>query len=135
LPIACGIMSAPPVAAQSAAAAKPKFEVASVKPCKAKPDRMRGGGDASPGRLRTGCDLLVDENNLGLIQRAYIRFAGGHTNPLGILAINGGPRWIHSQLSEIDARAEGHSTREMMQGPMLQALLEDRFKLKINRET
>src|SRR5438477_6271849 len=89
LPIACGIMSAPPVAAQSAAAARPKFEVASVKPCKAKPDRMRGGGDASPGRLRTGCDLLVDENNLGLIQRAYVRFAGRHTNPLGILAING----------------------------------------------
>ena len=36
---------------------------------------------------------------------------------------------------EINAGAEGHPNVEMMQGPMLQALLEDRFKLKIHRET
>jgi uncharacterized protein (TIGR03435 family) len=35
----------------------------------------------------------------------------------------------------IDAKASGHPGREMMQGPMLQSLLEDRFKLKIHRET
>jgi len=34
----------------------------------------------------------------------------------------------------IDAKPEGTQTAAMMLGPMLQALLEDRFKLKIHRE-
>lgn len=135
VPIAIGMMNAPFVEAQAAPAGTPKFEVASIRPCKTGSGQMRGAGESSPGRLSTGCDLLVDENNLGLIQRAYIRFAGGHTNPLGVLAIKGGPDWIRSQMFRIDARAEGHPSREMMQGPMLQALLEDRFKLQIHRET
>jgi uncharacterized protein (TIGR03435 family) len=46
----------------------------------------------------------------------------------------GGPDWIRSALYEIDARADGNPNEEMMQGPMLQALLEDRFQLKIRRE-
>jgi bla regulator protein BlaR1 len=75
-PILVGILNAPAIRAQSSATATPKFEVASIKPCKAQPGRMRGGGDSSPGRLSTGCDLLVDDNNLGLIQRAYVRFSG-----------------------------------------------------------
>lgn len=118
------------VRAQSPA---PKFEVASVKSCK--DGRNRGGGDSSPGRLSTGCDLLADENNVGLIQRAYVRFAGGHPNPMGVLAIKGGPAWIRSEMYRIDARADGRPSMEMMQGPMLQGVLEDRFKLKIHRET
>ena len=118
------------VRAQSPA---PKFEVASVKSCK--DGSNRGGGDSSPGRLSTGCDLLVDENNVGLIQRAYVRFAGGHPNPMGVLAIKGGPAWIRSEMYRIDARAEGRPSMEMMQGPMLQAVLEDRFRLRIHRET
>jgi uncharacterized protein (TIGR03435 family) len=133
-PILVGILNAPAIQAQFSATATPKFEVASIKPCNVEPGRKRGGGDASPGRLTTGCDLLVDDNNLGLIQRAYVRFSGGHTNSLGVLAIKGGPKWIHSEMYRIDAKADGRSTKEMMQGPMLQALLEDRFKLKIHRE-
>lgn len=35
----------------------------------------------------------------------------------------------------INAKAEDTSTQEMMRGPMMQALLEDRFKLKLRRET
>jgi bla regulator protein blaR1 len=135
LPVVVGMMNATRSQAQSATAAKPKFEVASIRPCKDEHGRKKGGGDSSPGRLRTGCDLLLDENNLGLIQRAYVRFAGGHTNPFGILAIKGGPAWIRSEMYEINARAEGQPNNEMMQGPMLQALLEDRFKLKLHRET
>ena len=134
--ILVGVLNPPIIRAQSSLPATPKFEVASIKPCKPQPGRMRGGGDdSSPGRLSTGCDLLVDDNNLGLIQRAYVRFSGGHTNPLGVLPIKGGPKWIHSDMYRIDAKATGRPGREMMQGPMLQALLEDRFKLKIHRET
>jgi uncharacterized protein (TIGR03435 family) len=133
LPVAIGMLNAPPIQAQSASA--PKFDVAAIRPCENMPGRMRGGGDSSPGRLSTGCDLLADENNMGLIQRAYVRFAGGHTNRFGIIPVKGGPPWLHSQMYRIDANAEGHPSLEMMQGPMLQALLEDRFKLKIHRET
>ncbi len=135
-PAIVGIMNAPYSRAQSATAPTPKFEVTSVKRCKDnEPGRKQGGGDSSPGRLSIGCFILVGDNNLGLIQRAYVRNAGGHTNPLGVLAIKGGPDWIHSEMYEINARAEGHPSIQMMEGPMLQALLEDRFKLKIHRET
>jgi uncharacterized protein (TIGR03435 family) len=52
-----------------------------------------------------------------------------------VVPIKGGPDWIHSEVYEITAKAEGLLGVEMMQGPMLQALLEDRFQLKIHRET
>ena len=131
LPIGVGMMNAPASRAQSVAAAIPKFEVASIRPCK------EGGGvtpDSSPGRLSTGCDHLVDDFYLGLIQQAYFRFAGSRFNPVGVIPIKGGPDWIRSELYEINAKAEGQPASEMMHGPMLQQLLEDRFKLKIHRE-
>jgi bla regulator protein BlaR1 len=49
--------------------------------------------------------------------------------------IKGGPAWITSARYTIDAKAEGPARQELMRGPMLQALLEDRFKLKIHRES
>lgn len=117
------------------AQAPPKFEVASVKRCKTGAGIMRGGGQSSPGRLNTGCDLLADDASLGLIQRAYVRFAGGHANAFGVIPVEGGPAWIHSEAYRIEARAAGASSPEMMQGPILQAILEDRFRLKIRRTT
>jgi uncharacterized protein (TIGR03435 family) len=55
-----------------------------------------------------------------------------HPRPLQIL---GGPDWINSATYEIEAKAKGAAPDDQMNGPMLQALLEDRFKLKIHRET
>lgn len=48
--------------------------------------------------------------------------------------IKGSPAWIASEHYTIDAKADGPATQEIMRGPMLQALLEDRFKLKVHRE-
>jgi bla regulator protein blaR1 len=45
------------------------------------------------------------------------------------------PAWANSDRYTIDAKAEHPASPEMMQGPMMQALLEDRFKLKIHRES
>jgi uncharacterized protein (TIGR03435 family) len=42
---------------------------------------------------------------------------------------------MDSESYDIDAKAEGAPGLEMMNGPMMQVLLEDRFKLKIHRET
>jgi uncharacterized protein (TIGR03435 family) len=75
-----------------------------------------------------------------LITTAYTLYANGRTNPLNdplilLAPIEGGPAWINSDRYSIDAKAEGSATQETMRGPMLRALLEDRFKLKIRRET
>jgi uncharacterized protein (TIGR03435 family) len=48
--------------------------------------------------------------------------------------IKGAPAWTESDRYTIDAKAESPSTPEMMRGPMMQALLEKRFQLKLHRE-
>jgi len=121
-------------------AARPRFDVVSIKPCKpgvAKPgDGVPVfGGDSSPGNLRIGCGILADTDNVGLIQVAYNRYANGQLTSWKMIPIEGGPDWIHSERFEIDAKSDGHPSILMMQGPMLQTILEDRFKLKIHRET
>jgi uncharacterized protein (TIGR03435 family) len=49
--------------------------------------------------------------------------------------LQGSPAWVTSDRYTIDAKAEHPSSPEMMRGPMMQALLEDRFQLKIHRES
>jgi uncharacterized protein (TIGR03435 family) len=124
-----------PAAAQSA----PKFEVVSIKPCKPPPnDGGRGGpgGSNDPGRMDLECRTVRS-----LIKDAYKRFANG-TRPtmesalrLDREPIEGGPGWVDSDRYTIDAKPERTQTLEMMRGPMLQRILEDRFKLKVHRDT
>jgi len=117
----------------------PHFEVASIKLCKeGVPHVSSGGGTSSPGRLSVECTTLgtLPDSFPGILQQAYGLFANGHVNPLwAVPKIEGGPAWLISERYEIDAKAEGNASPEMMMGPMMQALLEDRFKLKIHRET
>ncbi len=49
--------------------------------------------------------------------------------------IQGSPAWISSERYTIEARAESPQSRETMLGPIMQTLLEDRFKLKTHHET
>jgi uncharacterized protein (TIGR03435 family) len=70
-----------------------------------------------------------------LIQQAYGVFANGHANRLSSVTVTGGPAWTRSDFYEIEAKAAGRQSQATMNGPMLEALLEDRFKLKIHRET
>jgi uncharacterized protein (TIGR03435 family) len=146
MPIVVGILNTPSIRAQSTPAPL-KFEVASIKLCRpgdTPPDggRKGGGGGASgndPGRLSLGCQSLEH-----LIQSAYIRFGDGKARSIGSpsvsprqmnQSIEGGPGWVTSDRYRIDAKPESPQTPEMMRGPMLQTLLEDRFKLKVRRET
>jgi uncharacterized protein (TIGR03435 family) len=82
------------------------------------------------------CETVKD-----LIRDAYDLLADGHmwrgmiTRNSRTVPIEGGPGWINSERYYIDAKAEGPQTQEMMKGPMMRTLLEDRFKLKIRRET
>jgi bla regulator protein BlaR1 len=134
IPFAVGMLGAPAGRAQSQSsftqsAATPKFAAASIKPC----DAFRKGTVAmrSPGKLLQSQCTTVQR----LIQQAYGLFGNGHWNLGSSLAVIGGPAWTRSDLYEVDAQAATPQSRAMMNGPMLQALLEDRLKLRVHLET
>jgi len=73
---------------------------------------------------------------MDLIGMAYDRYADGKRNPSPwLVPIEGGPTWIDSDRYTIEAKAEASTSREMMSGPMMQALLEGRLLLRTHRAT
>lgn len=69
------------------------------------------------------------------IQIAYNLAAFGPNRRQGRrLQILGLPEWAKTDPYEITAKANGDASPDQMYGPMMQVLLEDRFKLKIHRE-
>ena len=91
MPVLVGVLQAPAMRAQSTAAPRRRFEVASVKRCTAQEmpvprgsgGRGAGGGGGSlgdPGIFRTGCMPVRM-----LIQMAYIQFADGSGLPVSEL--------------------------------------------------
>jgi uncharacterized protein (TIGR03435 family) len=131
--MAFGVLSGQWVLGQAAAPVAPKFEVVSVRQCEEPPQRPGSGGmrgaNSTPGRLDTGCSPLY-----GLINDAYVGFVDGHLNFEGI-PIEGGPPWLRTAFYQISATAEGAPGVGMMMGPMLQTVLEERFQLKVHRQT
>jgi uncharacterized protein (TIGR03435 family) len=131
VPIVVGIMGAPHIRAQSAT--PPKFEVVSIKPCPAFRKSSTVYSPSNPtGVSRTWSSECTTVQHL--VQQAGLN-ADGHANPLSYVTVTGGPAWTRSELYKIDAKAEEPQSPAMMNGPVLQAVLEDRFKLKVRRET
>jgi bla regulator protein BlaR1 len=140
VPVVFGLAHAVPWRRQNvAAAAREQFDVASVKPCdKNSPvppggGRGGGGGETSGSRLDLPCGTLAH-----WIEVAYVEFPDGVRQPrlaFKPLPIEGGPAWLRSDTFFISAETEKSETPTMMRGPMLQMILEDRFKLKVHRET
>jgi len=63
-------------------------------------------------------------------------YAGGRFNGNNYpVIIEQLPGWSNSERYTVEAKAEGSPGQAMMMGPMLQALLADRFALKIHSET
>jgi uncharacterized protein (TIGR03435 family) len=87
-------------------------------------------GEASPGTFNSGCQTVKYH-----ILMAYAGYADGQVHPPPLAPIEGGPGWIDSARYRIVAKQEGNPSVGMMKGPMMKALLEDRFHLKIRRET
>jgi len=134
--------------AAAAAGTRPKFEVASVKPCQ--PGELGSGGRGgkggtpppqwSPGRLTVVCQPAKF-----FISEAYAGYADGvsHSDRPPLMtdlralstSIEGAPSWVNSERFTISAEVPGDASREMMMGPMMQSLLEDRFQLKLHTET
>jgi uncharacterized protein (TIGR03435 family) len=120
-----------------------RFEVASIRACRdgrgrsdTKMGSAGGSPNVSPGRLNTECAALAAAYPMaGLIQRAYGGLGLGRPALGSALPISGGPAWIYSDRYTINAKAADQANEKTIEGPMLQALLEDRFKLKVHRET
>jgi uncharacterized protein (TIGR03435 family) len=104
-----------------AAESNPQFEAATVKRSQAGTIFM-GVRQLSHGRVVTENTPLNT-----LIAVAYKRRTGW-------FEIIGAPRWMESDGYDVIAKAAGDATNEQMY-PMLQALLRERFQLKIHRET
>jgi uncharacterized protein (TIGR03435 family) len=106
------------------------FEVASIKPDPGCTTRPRSGQGVSPGRLNLECMTLQV-----LIETAYGVWANAASPNIKHFDVRGGPGWVSSDYYVILATADGNPSRGQMNGPMLRALLEERFKLKVHRES
>ncbi len=115
--VAVGILfSIAALAVFGQAVSRPAFEVASIKPSI---DRGFKMVRPLPGRLTADAPVRL------LLQNAY---------SVQAFQIVGGPGWIDSEHYAIEAKAAGNAGRaEIFR--MLQSLFEDRFHLKIHRET
>jgi bla regulator protein blaR1 len=143
----------PPV--KTPAAPRPKFDVVSVRRCMpgdelSGPPGGRGGGGGgrgprfSPGRLRMQCLALDD-----MILTAYIDFGMGSLLNVDALPgdsrwLRNAPAWVKSDWYTIDAETddpvangptEPRSDARRVLSQMLQLVLEDRFQLKVHRDT
>jgi uncharacterized protein (TIGR03435 family) len=127
---------------------KQRYDVASVKPCVAEPEPTGargtyGGTNAtfSPGHFNVPCVTTG--------QLIYLAYAAGGVDPADRLInddagtaasdqkVRGGPAWVHSLRDKyfVEATAAGATERTVLMGAMLRTLLEDRFKLKLHRDT
>jgi len=132
-PVAIGVLLLPVTRSQEQPAAprRPQFEVASLKPNNGCENTPRAGNlSPSPGRLEMPCVNLQN-----LIQAAYGTFGDGISINTQPLHMEGGPSWMQSEHYTLSAKADGPVRTEMLAGPMLQAFLEERFRLKTHRET
>jgi uncharacterized protein (TIGR03435 family) len=117
IPAAIAIPTAPPSQAQSPAPSV-AFEVASIKP-------HAGGGSFGGTRVSPGTMNVENLPLRRLIRNAY---------KVPDFQITGAPDWVNSEGFDIVAKAEGELRGDRML-LLLRALLEDRFKLKVHRET
>jgi uncharacterized protein (TIGR03435 family) len=109
-----------PLLPQGSGTDKPSFEVASIKPNNSGDNRVmfRGNG----GRF-----TIIGATARMLIQQAY---------RVRDFQLSGGPGWIGSDRFDIEAKPENVADLNPERMPlMLQGLLEERFQLKIHKET
>jgi|SRR6185312_2378104 len=109
-----------PLLPQAAVTARPAFEVASIK--------LNTTNDLRYFKFNVGDDRL---RGINMSLKDWIKNAWAVTD----FEITGAPQWIASENFDIDAKAE-RPIRSVDEGyQMLKSLLEDRFNLKVHRET
>src|SRR5580765_1507600 len=98
--------------------ARPEFAVTSVKPNHTGSCTSGGVGNGAGGGKNVTLKELI-----------------GFTYRVQQFQISGGPRWIGSDLFDIEGKAEDPKADFDQLRLMLRSLFEDRFKLKLHRET
>ena len=112
--LACALAMAQP---------EPKaFDVATIKPSAINDNRFMYRGLPGGTLAAVGMPLKM------LIMQAY---------DVKAFQVSGGPSWIATQRWDVEAKVEGvqGTLSRAQHGTMLRALLEDRFQLKVHRET
>jgi uncharacterized protein (TIGR03435 family) len=135
IPVVIGILVSlshvPVVRAQT-----PKFDIVSIKPCSA--DSLPPGARSGPVNVSAGRMVLNCMTTLSFVARAFVDYTNGQSQGAAAnrrLPIEGLPAWTNSEHYTIEAATQDTFDRSTMFGPMLQAVLEDRFRLKAHRET
>jgi len=148
VPIVFGVLNAPRMRAQSQNSEHFAFEVASVKPVGEGDGGMKSANGKGPGPS-SGLEhrrLNVRMNLYALIVNAYaLRGCPPFGHERGCKLLSDGPDWLRNDQYEIVAKVPDNapdytSTQFVnLHAPqvqlMLQALLADRFALKVHRET
>ena len=128
----------------------PKFDQVSIKPCAEGDGAGRAGRGGSkgrgipaspPGELFVNCMTVWELVGHSVTETApLLNDFGG---PFEAKRVTGGPAWIYAEYYTIDAKSNdpaanvpgprGNANFKLLSGPMLVALLEDRFQLKFRR--
>ncbi len=121
---------------------RPKFDAAALRPCPTSdpaPPSVSGGRQSgspisiSPGHVTAECVTATR-----LIALAYVINGEGLVNNAASENpdewIKNTPGWARSEKYTLEATADSSADRKALLGPMLQDLLEDRFKLKIHQD-
>ena len=140
LPVAFGLaqtaQNQPASQSEATAATGPRFEVASIKLYASDPVGWRLG------------HTIADPPNEGIFEATEVTVEGLVEMAFGVhdsWLIQGGPSWFRSEKFDIQAKAGDAANQELsglsgdqgaaLKHRMLQALLTDRFKLAVHRET
>ena len=115
--LALGVAAAPALA-QAAAENRPAFAVASIRPANADGPVSMGVGNGQGG----GHNLTLK----ALLAVAY---------RLQEFQVTGGPAWAASQRFDVEGKTEDRGADPDRLRSMLQSLLDDRFQLRLHRET
>src|SRR5215471_14467617 len=120
----------------------PEFEAVSIKLCgQATPPPGAEGGRrgnvsraASPDRLFLGCMTARRLVIQAMMNYASAKIDSPWNFSSSAQEVEGGPSWFDSDRYTVEAVVKGTPSRQVMNGPMLQAVLEERFHLKTHRE-
>jgi uncharacterized protein (TIGR03435 family) len=104
--------------AQQTGGNRPDFAVGSVRP-----SNSEGGPEVG------------NFNGRGYGKNATLKVMMATAYQIPVFQIAGGPKWVDSDRFDIEARAEDPKTGYAQLRLMMQSLLEDRFRLKVHRET
>src|SRR5262245_34401537 len=116
-----------PLFSQTAPAQNPEFEVASIKPVQFPPGFIVS-------KIPSPAPIRVSGNRVSLRGSVTNLILTAHN--IKRFQVPSAPSWANTTWYDIDAKSEGDETQSIEQArQMLQALLADRFQLKVHYET